>query len=66
MKLNRWRILVCTALILVCVVALAAPVYNRIDPRLFGMPFFVWFQIAWVVVAAMTTAIAHRVIGGGD
>ena len=52
------------ALALVCVVALAAPFYNRLTPRLCGLPFFIWFQILWVLVAAGATAVAHRTLGG--
>jgi hypothetical protein len=24
------------------------PSYNRIDPELFGIPFFYWWQMAWI------------------
>lgn len=62
---RKWRrILVYSFLALVCVVALAAPLYNRQTPRLWGMPFFIWFQMVWVVVAAAATAVAHRTVGG--
>lgn len=60
----KWRrILAYSFLALVCVVALAAPFYNRQAPRLWGLPFFIWFQMAWVIVAALATAVAHRVAG---
>ncbi len=49
-------------LAVVCIVALAAPIYNRLTPRLFGVPFFIWFQIVWVMVAGAATAVAHRTI----
>ncbi len=29
------------------------PLYNRIDPQLFGIPFFYWFQVLWTVLAAL-------------
>lgn len=62
---RKWRrILIYIALALVCVVALAAPLYNRLTPRLMGLPFFIWFQMVWVIVAATATAIAHRAVGG--
>lgn len=25
------------------------PFYNRIEPTLFGIPFFYWFQMAWIL-----------------
>lgn len=24
--------------------------YNRAEPALFGMPFFYWYQLAWVLI----------------
>lgn len=30
--------------------------YNRADPQLFGLPFFYWFQMAWVVVTSLVLA----------
>jgi hypothetical protein len=47
-------------LALVCVVALAVPLYNRTDPVLAGIPFFYWFQFAWIAVSALVTALAYR------
>ena len=26
--------------------------YNRIEPELGGIPFFYWYQLAWVLIAA--------------
>lgn len=31
---------------------LIPPIYNRAGPPLFGMPFFYWYQLAWVLVTA--------------
>ena len=30
------------------VMPLLVPLYNRIEPRLFGLPFFYWYQLACV------------------
>lgn len=38
-------------------VALATPLYNRIEPRLFGVPFFYWFQLAMLAVGVVVTAM---------
>jgi hypothetical protein len=35
------------------------PFYNRVDPTLLGLPFFYWFQLAWVIVSAILTAIVY-------
>jgi Protein of unknown function (DUF3311) len=29
------------------------PSYNRIDPALFGIPFFYWWQTLWILLAAL-------------
>jgi hypothetical protein len=47
--------------LVVVVVSLWVPLYNRTEPALAGMPFFYWFQIAWIVVGAVAVAIAYRV-----
>jgi len=31
------------------------PFYNRIDPAIGGVPFFYWYQFAWVVITAVLT-----------
>jgi len=28
------------------------PLYNRLDPVLAGIPFFYWYQLAWVFITA--------------
>ncbi len=47
-------------LLVVVVVALSVPLYNRDEPRLIGIPFFYWFQFAWIAVSAACTALAYR------
>jgi hypothetical protein len=29
------------------------PLYNRIEPTLFGIPFFYWYQMLWTVLGAL-------------
>ena len=41
------------------VVALYPPFFNKTDPSLFGIPFFYWFQLAWVLGSAILTAIVY-------
>ena len=41
-------------------VAIWVPLYNRVEPSLFGIPFFYWFQTLWIVVAAAVTALAYK------
>jgi hypothetical protein len=33
--------------------------YNSVDPSLAGIPFFLWYQMLWVVVAAVLTTIVY-------
>jgi hypothetical protein len=35
------------------------PFYNRLEPELFGIPFFYWWQILWVVLTAACTALVY-------
>jgi len=31
---------------------LVPPIYARMDPQLFGFPFFYWYQILWIALSA--------------
>ena len=42
------------------------PFYNFRDPALFGIPFFYWYQLAWVPVSALLTWIAYRTYSHED
>lgn len=35
------------------VATLVPPFYARSEPSLFGFPFFYWYQILWIVLAAL-------------
>jgi Na+/melibiose symporter-like transporter len=37
------------------------PFYNKIEPTLGGMPFFYWYQLLWVIIGAILTAIVYFV-----
>ena len=34
--------------------------YNRVDPTLFGFPFFYWYQMLWVIISAAIAAIVYK------
>ncbi len=45
--------------------------YAKDGPRLWGFPFFYWYQLLWVFIASGCTTIAYFLInnarrGGGD
>jgi hypothetical protein len=41
------------------VAVLWPPFYNRIEPTWIGIPFFYWYQLAWVIISAILTAIVY-------
>ncbi len=43
-----------------CLLALWAPLYNRIDPQLLGIPFFYWSQLLLIPVSAVGIYLADR------
>jgi hypothetical protein len=54
------RAIVALLFLVLTAVALWVPLYSRADPALFGVPFFYWFQTAWIVAGAAATAVAYR------
>ncbi len=48
-------------LLVPCVIALWAPLYNVTNPALFGVPFFYWFQLLLIPVSALAIYAADRV-----
>ena len=36
--------------------------YAKVTPRLWGIPFFFWYQFAWVFVTSALTYTAHRLV----
>jgi hypothetical protein len=52
---NPWNLL-----LLVPLLALFTPLYNRIEPRLFGMPFFYWAQLLGLLLGVACTMIVFR------
>jgi hypothetical protein len=35
------------------------PFYNFNNPELAGIPFFYWFQLLWIVITAVITAVVY-------
>jgi hypothetical protein len=46
------------------IMPLLVPLYNRIEPRLFGLPFFYWYQLACVVIAIATVTAVYQLTKG--
>ncbi len=48
-------------LVIPVVLCLLVPFYNRVEPTLFGWPFFYWGQLlAFVAVGVITTSIVYQ------
>jgi hypothetical protein len=41
------------------VAVLWPPFYNAAEPYFIGIPFFYWYQLLWVILGAILTAIVH-------
>jgi hypothetical protein len=41
------------------VAVLWPPFYNRAEPYWIGVPFFYWYQMLWVIISAVTTAVIY-------
>ena len=38
------------------------PLYARKDPELWGIPFFYWYQMLWVILCGFCTAGAYQFV----
>jgi hypothetical protein len=47
-------------LLIPIVVPLLVPLYNQIEPTLFGWPRFYWLQLAYVALGVATTVLVYR------
>ena len=46
-------------LLLIPMLVLYVPFYNKIEPTLFGFPFFYWFQLSWIFASMIITAVVY-------
>jgi uncharacterized protein DUF3311 len=58
-KLTPTKFVVAAILLVAIVVPLLVPMYSRVEPRLLGFPFFYWYQLAWVFIAAGLCALSY-------
>ncbi len=42
------------------VIPLLVPLYNRVEPTLFGWPFFYWGQLAFIALGVATTSVVYQ------
>jgi hypothetical protein len=58
-RYNLWKLL----LFLPFVALLWVPFYNSIEPALWGIPFFYWYQFLWVFLTSALIIWVHRRTG---
>ena len=61
-SLTPTKIVVAVILLLAIIVPLLVSTYDQINPRLFGFPFFYWYQLAWVFLAAGCCTVAFYLL----
>jgi predicted ferric reductase len=54
LRFSAWNLL-----LLVPFLMLITPLYNSLEPRLFGLPLFYWVQFAFVPVGVVCVAIVY-------
>jgi hypothetical protein len=60
---NKSLLVIAGILLLIPIVALMwVGSYARETPRLWGIPFFFWYQFLWVFLCAGMTYAAHRLV----
>jgi Protein of unknown function (DUF3311) len=37
------------------------PFYNRVEPKLGGVPFFYWYQLGWILLGAAIVLLVHAI-----
>ncbi len=63
----RWRLTptkygVAAILLIAIVLPLLVPTYDQAEPRLFGFPFFYWYQLLWVFIAAGLCGLCYMLL----
>jgi hypothetical protein len=60
---DKGKLVAAGVLLLIPIVALMwVPSYARETPRLFGFPFFFWYQFVWVFVCSGMTWAAYKLV----
>jgi membrane protein implicated in regulation of membrane protease activity len=54
------RVVIALCLIAPFVAMLWVGSYTKTDPAFIGIPFFYWYQMAWVLISTALTVIAYK------
>ena len=57
---SKWWLLL---LLLPYLGLLYPPLYARLEPELWGMPFFIWYQFLWVFITVAITGLVYKIRG---
>jgi Protein of unknown function (DUF3311) len=57
-RLTPTKIVVAGILLVAIIVPLLVPTYDQKEPRLFGFPFFYWYQLLWVFICAALVGLS--------
>lgn len=55
-KSRSWLLIL---LIIPFIAMLWPPFYNFTAPEFIGIPFFYWFQLLWIIITAILTAVLY-------
>jgi Protein of unknown function (DUF3311) len=55
-KGSSWLLLL---LLIPFIVMLWPPFYNFRNPEFIGIPFFYWFQLLWIIISGILTAVVY-------
>lgn len=47
-----------------CVAVLIVPFFNRVEPELWGIPFFYWWQLLWVPLSGVFIGVVYKMVVG--
>ena len=53
---SRWWLVL---LVIPLIATLWPPFYAKFDPTISGIPFFYWYQFAWVILGSLITAAVY-------
>ena len=57
-RVTPTKIAVTAILLVAIVVPLLVPTYDQKEPRVFGFPFFYWYQLLWVFICAALVGLS--------
>lgn len=62
MRARNW---VLVLLVIPFIAVLYPPFYAGLQPRLFGLSYFIWYQFAWTIITAALTIVVYLVQSAG-